>query len=608
MRAKNLPIYAKLRTSSGLAVREPTYATIPLPTSIPTANPVRPSFEVLTVAGRQDQVTACQGLNARGQRVPVWRSGFRNGKTQQALFNKPTGLVVNAQGTLYVADTLNHCIRKVSRQGRVSTLAGSSERGHRDGPATQARFNQPTGLALDNQDCLYVVDSLNHCLRQVSPQGETKTLPTCGHPLGGIACGPGGLIYFSTALNLKQGHFITLARLHPSGHTELLSKQGDRLIWQSYHPGDENKPFNPWFHERKNALQPFQIGRPVVQAETWLDLTLDRQGHLYFIEQQQLFRLSPQGELQAIPLHYAAHERPPLPEDRPAGLAMDEQGHLYVVDNTQHCIRRITPEGRVVTVAGYRSPETPWNEPDQFYHPQGIAIDPLGRIFVSDTGNWRICQLIPPEAQWHKRLNYLPWLPVSPRRPATVTAPREGVFSLVSKSLRRLRPVRKTPAEPTLPVPVPVQHLQDVLQHGSRSQQLAAVREILDLLRLPGAPEQQSCQSLLARILSHEELSIRALVTRELCDLIQTSEQALLWVDLLEKYPEQNRMLRKYRIDILAWIGQTWLLYGQVVPLLVDFIRDAEQDVVNHAFERLLQIRQAGYESLVDPLVEELTR
>lgn len=604
MYLKNLPIYAKLASFSGLSTRQANYTAIPSSYSASCTVPESPPFEVLTIAGRQDIVTARQGLSAQGCRIPVWRSGFRDGKTQRALFNKPTGLAVDAQGILYVADTLNHCIRKISRQGRVSTFAGNGEKGHRDGHRTQARFNHPTGIAIDSKNYLYVVDSLNHCLRQISPQGETKTLPTCGNPLGGIACGPGNLVYYSTELHMKQGTFITLCRLHPNGQSELLSQKEGRLIWQHYHMGDEYKPFNPWFHERHNALQPFAICHRVLQAEEWLDLALDRQGSIYFIEQQQLFRLSPQGELHITSLYYAPHERPLLPGKRPAGLAMDDQGHLYFVDHAQHCIRRTTFDGQVMTVAGYRMPGNPWNEPDQFYHPQGIAIDPLSRIFVSDTGNWRICQLIPPEAQWHKRLNYLPWLPVSSQ---PVTAPKEGVFSLVNKSLRKLCPTQKSPAKPSLPVTSPLQHLQDILQHGSRSQQLASVRETLHLFKLPGAPKQQHFRTLLAQMLSHRELGIRALVIRELCDLIKTSEEALLWINLLEEHPEHNRMLRKYRIDILVWIAQTWMLYGQVIPLLVDFIRDPEEEVVKHAFERLLQIRQAGYESLVDPLVEELT-
>jgi hypothetical protein len=101
---------------------------------------------------------------------------------------------------------------------------------------------------------------------------------------------------------------------------------------------------------------------------------------------------------------------------------------------------------------------------------------------------------------------------------------------------------------------------------------------------------------------------VRALLIREVCDLVKNPDDALVWLGLLEKHQESNRILRKYLIDILCYLGQTYLLYGHVVPLLVDFIRDTEQDVVDHAFERLLKIRNAGYESLVDPLIEELTR
>ncbi|PIQ26707.1 hypothetical protein COW36_00885 [bacterium (Candidatus Blackallbacteria) CG17_big_fil_post_rev_8_21_14_2_50_48_46] len=620
MRSKNLPIYAKLGVPAAfritLPVQEGPYAPIPWPGAPLPQVVQRSAFEVLTVAGRQDQVIARQGLRAFPQRVPVWRSGFRNGKARQALFNKPTGLVVDSQGVLYIADSLNHCIRKLSRQGKVSTLAGNGERGLCDGKGLQARFNHPTGLALNAQGDLYVVDSQNACLRKVSPEGETETLNIPGRPLGGIGCGPDDFVYFTTELNLNHQHYLAVCRLSLAGDSEILVEEAGQFSWKPYRKGDEYKPFNPWFCERENALKPFSLLSGVrSRGDGWLDLALDRQGCLYLLEQRQLIKFSPSGELSLISLRYKPEEAAAFSTEKPAGLALDDQGHLYWVDSQNHCIRRVSPEGWVSTVAGYRNAETPWNEQDQFCRPQGIAIDALGRIFITDTGNWRVCQLIPPEAQWHKRLNTLPWFPGPPlhwktSEPSSVpkSSWKEGVIAFVSKSMRRSHPVRRSVSEPVVPQAFPARHLQDVLEQGSRSQQLAAVREMLSLMHLPGAPEVKLCKPLFKAVLNHEEISIRALLIRDLCDIIKGPDDALAWLDLLETHRESNRLLRKYLIDVLCYMGQTYLLYGHVVPLLVDFIRDTEQDVVEYAFERLLRIRNAGYESLVDPLVEELTR
>lgn len=622
MRVKHLPIYAKLGVQSGfrstLPVQESPYA--PIPISMPEAvlPRVRPHYEVLTVAGRFDQVTAQHGVSGTPLPVPVWRSGFRNGRGPQALFNKPTGLVVDTQGILYVADTLNHCIRKVSRQGKVSTFAGNGERGFQDGLGAQARFNQPTGLALDGLGFLYVVDSFNQALRKISSQGETHTLPICGQPLGGIACGPQGVVYLTTELRFEKQFYLTLCRLLPTGQSELLVEQSGVFSWKAYKNGDQNKPFNPWFCERADRLLPFSLSNQAFRADERLDLALDRQGAIYLVDRQRLLKISPEGDLTLTPLRYKGEENGRISPEKMAGLTVDEQGHVLVVDSFHHCVRKVAPDGWVETVAGYRSFEQPWNEKDQFCKPQGIAMDHLGRIFVSDTGNWRICQLIPPEAQWQKRLNKMPWFPAPPRHwqePLARSAPKEGLLSFMRKSLNKSAHLRKAapsvlnagPAEKSLPS-LPEKHFQDVMQHGSRSQQLASVRELAEVLRLPEAPKAALCKDLFATVLYHEDVSVRALLIREVCDLVKNPDDALVWLSLLEKHQESNRILRKYLIDILCYLGQTYLLYGHVVPLLVDFIRDTEQDVVDHAFERLLKIRNAGYESLVDPLIEELTR
>ena len=81
--------------------------------------------------------------------------GFIDGSGSAAAFNTPSGLALDREGNLYVADTGNHAIRKVTPQGVVTTLAGDGVAGSNDGHAAQARFNGPLGVAVDGACLLY---------------------------------------------------------------------------------------------------------------------------------------------------------------------------------------------------------------------------------------------------------------------------------------------------------------------------------------------------------------------------------------------------------------------------------------------------------------------
>jgi|GEM_PF-1671033 len=102
-------------------------------------------------------------------------AGFTNGNGTNASFNAPMGLAVDPAGNVYVADKTNNRIRKISRTGLVSTVAGLATAGYRDGPATQAQFNGPTSVAVSTNGTLYVTDASNSRLRAISPAGAVTT-------------------------------------------------------------------------------------------------------------------------------------------------------------------------------------------------------------------------------------------------------------------------------------------------------------------------------------------------------------------------------------------------------------------------------------------------
>ncbi len=104
-------------------------------------------------------------------------SGSADGTGSAARFRSPYNVAVDSAGIVYVSDTLNHTVRKVMPDGTVSTLAGSAGGpGNADGMGSAARFDHPNGLAVDTQGNIYVADYLNHTIRKVTPGGAVSTL------------------------------------------------------------------------------------------------------------------------------------------------------------------------------------------------------------------------------------------------------------------------------------------------------------------------------------------------------------------------------------------------------------------------------------------------
>src|SRR4051812_11156531 len=108
--------------------------------------------------------------------------GSADGNAANARFNLPGGIAADSAGNVYVADTANHTIRKISG-GTVSTVAGlAGASGSADGKSS-ARFNQPQGVAVDTNGILYVADTGNHTIRRIALDGTVSTLAgAAGNP------------------------------------------------------------------------------------------------------------------------------------------------------------------------------------------------------------------------------------------------------------------------------------------------------------------------------------------------------------------------------------------------------------------------------------------
>ena len=119
---------------------------------------------------RDGQVTLLAGAD----QLP----GYADGPGPQARFNHPVGITFDThRGVLLVADSYNHTIRQVGRDGRVGTLAGTPGiSAHRDGPVSQALFNTPVGIAVAADGSVYVSEYFNHDVRRIDPHGMVSTV------------------------------------------------------------------------------------------------------------------------------------------------------------------------------------------------------------------------------------------------------------------------------------------------------------------------------------------------------------------------------------------------------------------------------------------------
>lgn len=123
--------------------------------------------------------------------------GSVDGTGRAASFNYPAGIALDSNGNLYLADTYyNHKIRKITFDGIVTTLAGSGSKGSIDGAGNTASFNSPGGVVVDKSGNVYVADTFNSKIRKITFEGVVSTF--AGSGVEGFADGAGGVAIFSS--------------------------------------------------------------------------------------------------------------------------------------------------------------------------------------------------------------------------------------------------------------------------------------------------------------------------------------------------------------------------------------------------------------------------
>ncbi|MBI3754924.1 MAG: hypothetical protein HY265_02020 [Deltaproteobacteria bacterium] len=131
-------------------------------------------------------------------------AAFADGKGKDAHFKGPDNIAIDKDGNIYVADADNFRIRKISPDGTITTIAGSGLRGYKDGDGKIARFAYPTGIAVDKDGLVYVADRGSHTIRKIASSSNVSTIAGNGHPA--YADGNGVKTHFREPISLAVDH------------------------------------------------------------------------------------------------------------------------------------------------------------------------------------------------------------------------------------------------------------------------------------------------------------------------------------------------------------------------------------------------------------------
>jgi sugar lactone lactonase YvrE len=316
-------------------------------------------------------------------------AGSTDGPATNALFNFPEALRFDPSGNLYIADTQNSTIRKITPSGIVSTYAGIARiTGSRDGPATNALFTLPEGLGVDSASNVYVADTGNDTARLITPAGLVITLAgTAGQ--AGFADGISNAARFSnpTGITVDSLGNVFLTDNNNNAVREIAPGGLTTVFAGSVGGGSADGTGS-------NARFNYPSG-----------IVVDASGNSYVSDffNHTIRMVTPAGVATTL----AGLAGVPGSDDgtngtarfnNPSGLAMDAAGNIYVADTGNNVIRVMTPAGVVTTLAG--SPGVFGNQDGtgsgaQFNAPAAVALDAASNVYVADTGNFEVRKITP---------------------------------------------------------------------------------------------------------------------------------------------------------------------------------------------------------------------
>ena len=301
-------------------------------------------------------------------------AGNVDGSGTGALFNNPAGLSVDSKGNVYVSDTYNNTIRKITPGGTVTTIAGTGSLGYVDGPAAAAQFYAPEGSAFDTQGNLYVADAGNNVIRKITPAGVVSTYSGNGTP---------GFVDGSTAANIEFNNPTGVA-FDASGNL-YVSDRGNNLI----------RKITPAGVVSSLAGVPIFPNAGYVDATDQLaefnqpnGLVLDASNNVYVADQaNSAIRkvTTPGGVVTTV----AGSTTQKTLLNLPSAIAIDATGNLYLTDESGRVLEYTT--GNIIYVLAGTANVSGYTDGTGanalFSNPQAIAVDASGNIYVADKNN-----------------------------------------------------------------------------------------------------------------------------------------------------------------------------------------------------------------------------
>jgi hypothetical protein len=321
--------------------------------------------------------------------------GYAEGQGLAAKFDHPAGLAFDINGYLYVSDRYNHAIRKISPTGMVTNIAGSGSYGYANGVGANAQFYLPSGLTVDANGNIYVADEGNNCIRKISPTGLVTTLvgSTASGSVDGVAASasfyiPRGLCLIGSNSLAVADYGNSKIRLVDIASRSVMTWAGGGATAAGYnanHVGCTDGVL---------TQATFMGPTDVTVVGNYLYIADSNNHCIRRMDSNGMITRFAGGNFSGLIDGNGLDARFTFP----MCLSPDASGNIYVTeygdDNIRgsHTLRRITPSGVVTTVAGIGGAGlidgTGTNI--AFNAPWGVAVDLRGNVYIADNKNNRI--------------------------------------------------------------------------------------------------------------------------------------------------------------------------------------------------------------------------
>jgi sugar lactone lactonase YvrE len=311
-------------------------------------------------------------------------SGYADGLGTSALFSNAAGIASDASGNLYVSDSFNNRIRKITPNGTVTTIAGNGNAGYTptDTPAADAEFYGPQGLAVDGQGNIFVADFGNNVIREITTTGVVKTV--AGNGIAGYVDGAAltaAEFRSPAAVALDQSGNIFVADRDNNMIRKITSAGVVSTLAGTKTPGYVNGTVNTTTGTYASFRNP-------------TGLVVDAQGNIYVadIGNNAIRKITPSAVVTTL----AGGPGQASLLGNPMGIAMNTQGNFFITDESGRVIELTSANvlydlAGAANVAGFADGS---GAAAKFNTPQGICVTPSGDIFVADFNNNRIRKVV----------------------------------------------------------------------------------------------------------------------------------------------------------------------------------------------------------------------